>query len=72
MSSGQRLLNAGALYLQPVRKPLAAGDSVTLDELERQTIEQTIAKHDGNLTAVAKQLGITRQTLYNKIKRYGL
>lgn len=44
----------------------------TLDDMERRMIEQAMKRHNGNLTAVAQQLGITRQTLYNKIKRYGL
>jgi len=44
----------------------------TLEEMERKLIADAISKLDGNLTAVAIQLGITRQTLYNKIKRYGL
>mgnify|MGYP000433504821 FL=1 len=40
--------------------------------MERGMIGQAIARYAGNLTEVARQLGITRQTLYNKIKRYGL
>jgi len=44
----------------------------TLDEMERQMILQAIEKHSGNLTAAADQLGITRQTLYNKIKKFEL
>jgi DNA-binding NtrC family response regulator len=44
----------------------------TLDEMERRLIEKTIHDCEGNLSQVASQLGITRQTLYNKIKRYGL
>ena len=47
-------------------------ESQTLEEMERQTIANAIAQCAGNLSQVAQQLGITRQTLYNKIKRYGL
>ena len=44
----------------------------TLEEIEIKAITEAIETCDGNLTLVAQQLGITRQTLYNKIKRYGL
>jgi DNA-binding NtrC family response regulator len=44
----------------------------TLEEMERQMIESTIREHEGNVSAAADQLGITRQTLYNKIKKYRL
>jgi DNA-binding NtrC family response regulator len=44
----------------------------TLEEMERKLIAEAISKQGGNLTAVAGYLGITRQTLCNKIKRYGL
>ena len=47
-------------------------DVRTLDEMERRLIEKTIRECDGNLSQVAFRLGISRQTLYNKIKRYGL
>ena len=43
-----------------------------LEEVERQAIATAIRQNDGNLTATAEQLGISRQTLYNKIKRFKL
>jgi DNA-binding protein Fis len=45
---------------------------VTLDELEQQQIERTLRHHDGNRTRSAVELGISRATLINKIKRYSL
>lgn len=64
---------AGALLLRPVAEPaVAAAEVSTLEEMERRMIAEAIRRHEGNLSAVAQQLGITRQTLYNKIKRYGL
>lgn len=45
---------------------------LTLEEMERKLIATSIRQLDGNLSAVAAQLGVTRQTLYNKIKKYGL
>lgn len=44
----------------------------TLEEMEKQLITAAIEKQMGNLSAVSNQLGITRQTLYNKIKKYGI
>ncbi|MBE6219701.1 MAG: sigma-54-dependent Fis family transcriptional regulator [Rikenellaceae bacterium] len=49
-----------------------ATEAQTLEEMERQLIANTIEQCGGNLSQVAQQLDITRQTLYNKIKRYGL
>ena len=42
---------------------------VSLDEVERDHIRRTIDRCHGNLTLAAELLGITRQTLYNKMKR---
>ncbi|WP_111307310.1 sigma-54-dependent transcriptional regulator [Confluentibacter sediminis] len=44
----------------------------TLDDMEKNMIENAVSKHNGNFSAAANQLGVTRQTLYNKMKRYGL
>jgi len=45
---------------------------MTLDELERAHIERTLKHHNGNRTRAAQELGISRATLINKIKRYAL
>lgn len=44
----------------------------TLEEMERTLIEEAMDKYNGNFTQVSEKLGITRQTLYNKVRRYGL
>lgn len=44
----------------------------TLEDMEKKLIDKALVNQNGNMTAVANQLGITRQTLYNKIKKYGL
>ena len=54
--------------LSPARESVAE----TLEDMELVMIRKAIDKHGGNLSAVASQLGITRQTLYNKMKKYGL
>ena len=47
-------------------------DISTLEEMEIQMIRKALDTCAGNLSAVAAQLGITRQTLYNKMKKFGL
>lgn len=44
----------------------------TLAEMERSMIIKAISECNGNLSMVASKLGITRQTLYNKMKRFDL
>ena len=57
---------------QSVSSSLSSDNGSTLEDVERRTIAEAINSNNGNLSLVAQKLGITRQTLYNKIKRYGL
>jgi DNA-binding NtrC family response regulator len=41
----------------------------TLEEMEKQMIQNALEKNNGNFTAAADQLGVTRQTLYNRLKK---
>lgn len=45
---------------------------MSLDLLEHQHIERTLRYHGGNRTRAAKELGISRATLINKIKLYSI
>ena len=44
----------------------------TLDAMEKKMIISALNRHGQNMSAVANQLGITRPTLYNKVKKYGI
>lgn len=44
----------------------------TLEDMERRAIVDAIRRCSGNLAEVSRRLGVTRQTLYNKIKKYGI
>lgn len=41
-------------------------------EMEKQMISSAMDRHNGNLTHMAKELGVTRPTLYHKLKKYDL
>lgn len=44
----------------------------SLEDTQREMIEQTLERCNGNRKAAAAQLGISERTLYRKIKEYGL
>lgn len=45
---------------------------MTLEEMEKKLITDCLRRYSNNLSTTASKLGITRQTLYNKISKYGL
>ena len=61
------ITSAGGNTGKPDEKP-----QVTLEEMERQSIQNAIEAAGRNFTEAAERLGISRQTLYNKMKRYGI
>lgn len=67
------LIPAGLFQLSVPRTTGIQEKSIsTLEEMEIQMIRKALDACAGNLSAVAGQLGITRQTLYNKMKKFGL
>ena len=72
ISDGGVLTDAHFHFPKKSLSPTQESEAETLEDMELMMIRKTIDKHDRNLSAVAAQLGITRQTLYNKMKKYGL
>ena len=46
--------------------------SGTLEEMERARIESALRRHEGNVSKAAAELGLTRQSLYRKMEKFGL
>ncbi len=74
------------LHLDPIETPIntslvaasvrsagsPAGDAETLQEIERQHVLRTLEKYHNNKSRTAKVLNISRSTLREKLKEYGL
>ncbi len=56
----------------PEKNPPMESKRPTLAELELITIRESIRRNGGNLSKVARELGVARSTLYNKMKNRGI
>jgi DNA-binding NtrC family response regulator len=64
-------LQVSDFYLQKSVSP-DINPEMTLDEAEKRLIQNSMRRNKDNLSVAAAELGITRPTLYSKIKKYGL
>lgn len=63
--------------LLPSRGPAAAAhdlqlNELNLEEIEKLLIRKALEKHDGNISHAARELGLTRASLYRRLEKYGL
>ena len=68
-------VDATDLSITNVRREIDGGPDTNftlLEGVERNAIVQMLKETGGNKLETAKRLGIGRQTLYNKIKAYGI
>ncbi|WP_455673250.1 sigma-54-dependent transcriptional regulator [Phocaeicola sp.] len=74
--SGKEVLTADdfkSQYQRPVEQKATAGlQGMTLEEIERQTILQTLEKYSNNMSQVATALGISRAALYRRLEKYNI
>jgi transcriptional regulator of acetoin/glycerol metabolism len=64
-------LSPGDLYLNQSHH-VHNDETLTLEEMEKQLILKELKKQSQSLSITAKNLGISRTTLYKKMKKYGI
>ncbi|MFD2033464.1 sigma-54-dependent transcriptional regulator [Belliella marina] len=60
------------LSSKPTNDKVASTASFNLDEVEKNVIQKAIDKNGGNISKAAKELGLTRASLYRRLEKYGL
>ncbi|MCE4562941.1 sigma-54-dependent Fis family transcriptional regulator [Maribellus sp. CM-23] len=70
--SDKKELTPDDFFFKPVMPGMGDIFDGTIEEMEQKMIVKMLQKTGSNLSAAAEQLGITRQTLYNKMKKYNL
>jgi two-component system, NtrC family, response regulator HydG len=71
LSENANLKDTDFLFESP-KQEIQASNTLNLEEVEKSTVEKALMLSRGNLTLAAKELGITRKTLYSKIQKYDL
>jgi transcriptional regulator with PAS, ATPase and Fis domain len=56
---------------RPANEPASAVGQ-TLDDIEKASIEQVLKRNQGNISHAARELGLTRASLYRRIEKFGL
>jgi len=72
MSEGQMLNEQDCMLQRIPHTETIDSPLLNLDQLEKSAIEKAIAKHSGNVSKVAKELGLTRASLYRRLEKYGM
>lgn len=70
--SDNQELQPNDFYMRTPDETSFVVESFTLEEMEKILIEKALRKYDNNISAVAAELGISRPTLYSKIRKYKL
>lgn len=74
MAEGNELDTRDFFFLsaKPASEKVQSSPTLNLDDMERSTIQRAIDKNGGNISKAAKELGLTRASLYRRLEKYGL
>jgi len=67
-----RTITTDEFMFIPVDGHTIQNESLNLNDLEREAIQEALRKTKMNLSEAARELGISRPTLYKKIKKYNI
>jgi two-component system response regulator HydG len=73
--SESNILQPSDFFLSPVEdshSEAISTSNMNLEETEKMLIRKVIDKHGGNISKAAKELGLTRASLYRRIEKYGI
>ena len=70
--SDNQELQPNDFYMRTPDETSFVVESFTLEEMEKILIEKALRKYDNNISVLAAELGISRPTLYSKIRKYEL
>lgn len=65
------VLNATDIVLNISESSSINKNNLNLEEVEKNTIDKALKKHNFNVSAAAKELGLGRTTMYRKMTKYG-
>ena len=73
--SESNILQTSDFFLSPVEdtsSDVISTSNMNLEETEKMLIRKVVDKHGGNISKAAKELGLTRASLYRRIEKYGI
>lgn len=67
-------LEPGDFYFgsTPAQATVHVQEAIQIEDMERKMIQSALQKHNGNITDVARELGLSRQALYRRMEKYGM
>jgi DNA-binding NtrC family response regulator len=69
--SNSHVLNPSDFVLNISENSTISRNNLNLEEVEKQTIDRALKKHNFNISSAAKELGLGRTTMYRKMTKYG-
>ncbi|MBT3207399.1 MAG: sigma-54-dependent Fis family transcriptional regulator [Bacteroidetes bacterium] len=72
MTDSSKLENEDFILLSKTKSNEVELKSYNLDEVEKNIINKVLAKNKGNVSHAAKELGLTRTSLYRRLEKHGL